>query len=58
MRLVGNIFWVVITLVFTFLWIVLFEHGFSGFQEGISTELENLQNITQPAEKRDEPELP
>ncbi len=58
MRLLGNLFWIVITVVFTFLWIVLFEHGPDNFQEGISIEYEKAKDILQPPERRGEPETP
>lgn len=57
MTLIRSVFWVAVTLAATFFWLVLFEHGPSGFKEGISVEFENLKALIQPVEKTPEPQL-
>jgi len=45
MQFVQNIFLIAVFVVSTFLWVVLFEHGFSGFGEGVRVEVEKLQKV-------------
>ena len=54
MRFIQNIFWIVVFLVSTFCWVVLFEHGPSGFREGLKVEFEKLQalNPGKPVERK------
>jgi hypothetical protein len=44
MRILSKVLWTLAFLAATFLWMVLFEHGFSmkGLTEGTRTELANL----------------
>lgn len=58
MGLISKLFWIGMFLVATFLWLVLFEHGPSGFVDGIPVEWEKLQTFNQPVNPPDEPKLP
>lgn len=52
MRIIRSIFWFAVFLAATFCWVVLFEHGISGFKEGIPLEWEKVKTILKPIEKK------
>lgn len=55
MGLITKLFWVILFLAATFLWVVLFEHGTSGFVDGISVEFENVKNLIPTGEETKTP---
>lgn len=42
MALFKKLLWVVFFFLATFCWVVLFEHGFDGFVDGLSVEFDKL----------------
>jgi hypothetical protein len=45
MALLGKLFWIVLTLVFTFAFVVLFEHGIDNFADSAQLEFKNVKTL-------------
>lgn len=45
MKFFASLFWTVLFVTATFLWVVVFEHGFGDFSEGAWKELDGLRRL-------------
>jgi hypothetical protein len=54
MAILGKLFWIALTLVFTFCFVVLFEYGPSNFADNAQHEFKNVKELfnAKPMEKR------
>ncbi|CAN5548191.1 hypothetical protein BH20VER1_BH20VER1_09970 [soil metagenome] len=51
MSLIRGLFWIALFVFFTFCFVVLFEHGTSGFADGFKTEFQRAKAFVQQAGK-------
>ncbi len=51
MTLIRGLFWLVLFLVFTFCFVVLFEYGLHDFKSGCQKELERVKTFVQDVAK-------
>ena len=43
--MIGKLFWIALTLVFTFCFVVLFEYGMTNYVENAKTEFQDLKAL-------------
>lgn len=54
MGLIRKAFWVVITVIFTLLFSVLFEYGTLDFAKNVERELKSIRDYIKPEKKKDQ----
>ena len=52
MGLIRKVFWVAVTLVFTFLFTVLFENGPLDYMKSVERDMKSLKELVKPIEKK------
>ncbi len=52
MGLIRKVFWVAMTLVFTFLFTVLFENGPMDYMKSVERDLKSLKELVKPVERK------
>lgn len=52
MGLIRKIFWVAVTLVFTFLFTVLFENGPMDYMKSVERDMKSLRELIKPVERK------
>jgi hypothetical protein len=52
MGLIRKIFWGVVTLVFTFLFTVLFENGPIDYMKSVEKDIKSLKELVKPVERK------
>ncbi len=52
MGLIRKIFWVALTLVFTFLFTVLFENGPMDYMKSVERDMKSLKELVKPVPKK------
>ena len=50
--MIGKLFWIALTLVFTFCFVVLFEYGTVNYVENAKTEFQDLKTLFVEAPKK------
>jgi hypothetical protein len=52
MGLIRKAFWVVITVIFTFLFTVLFENGPIDYMKSVEKDIKSLKDLVKPVERK------
>jgi hypothetical protein len=52
MGLIRKVFWVAVTIVFTFLFTVLFENGPIDYMKSIEKDMKSLKDLVKPVERK------
>ena len=52
MGLIRKVFWAAVTLVFTFLFTVLFENGPMDYMKSVERDMKSLKELVKPVERK------